>query len=507
MFKAKFNETEFCIINIPTLTESSREVQYSDLTIDFRGQDESMLPIQYQEVQVLKDSEVVLTGYVDSIEFDEINSLHQPLILHISLITPYGYTTKRTILKTIDAVPLNLAIEMVLEPLLLDGYTIEVNELNGNLVSEIFQQETVEKCMNYLGNKFNFVWNIDKNKKIYLYNTSSIEARPSMFTINAENSCYVEKIKPSKNVVDYANQIVVKNAFLIGGQDLVPATTVLRQGQTYTFKYPISIAENSCFRISDFAGGPTPINYAFWLETNIGLYQIVINLDIKTFTFASQIGFAGQDDNVAGKKILLIRDNSEPTKIIGFVWNVASETVSLCFSNSSINPIIFNFVDPAEINKIKGKLNTSGVIEKIVNANGKYFIYDELLNFIRNIFRQNNNETSSVDATFKGRINDNAFINILEKLEIFNAFSVNLPFIKGSFTITDLIKQFDRETITVDVKARTSNFNENFADIYRESMPQVDEELLKNVSVLIYNRDDRTFINKQVLVNGDVVNE
>src|SRR5574344_793244 len=162
-YYARFNATDFVITELPTINDSSRETSFSDLVIDFRGRDESLLPIQYQEVKVVQvDSSLVetelFTGYVDTVDYPEFTSNDTPFLITLSLLSPYAYASKRSITTTINTIPLNVAILTILKPLTDDGFTIEENGLSNNELSAIFKFETVEKILNYLSTKFNFIW-------------------------------------------------------------------------------------------------------------------------------------------------------------------------------------------------------------------------------------------------------------------------------------------------------------------------------------------------------------
>lgn len=507
MYKAYFNEEYFNLISLPVISDSSRETSFSEIEIDFRGKTDADIPVQFQEIKIYRDSTHIATGYVDTIDFPNFEFEDQPLKLSISLLSPHTFASKRTITLIIDTEPLNTAIVDVLQPLIVDGFTIEENTLTTKNVSEIFRAETIEKVLNYLGNKFYFIWYIDKNKKIYLKDIDTLVGQVPVLNITDTNRYNLKSIKPTKTVVDYANKLVVKNAILIGGQDLIPVGTVLTKGTTYNFKYPISISENVAFRIPPFSE-LVDYNYSFWIITNVGTYEIQINLDLKTIVYDAQIGFLGEDDNTT-KKILLQRDPLDITKITGFQWNAASETVSNlagvgAISNTSLFPIVFTFLDPHQINLIKDKTLTSGIVEKTVDANAKYFTYNELVDYVGNLFSQNNAETNEVSCTFKGRINDTNFLNTLDKLEITKVFSVNLPqfLITGSFIITDREMTTSQETIEVRINARNYNLNENFNDIYRLPIEQLSTDSLSNTAFVIYSQDNKTVLSKEIIVNG-----
>jgi hypothetical protein len=515
MFKAVWNDTEYVLTSLPSLTDSSRETKFSDIQVDFRGKTDSDLPLQYQEVKIIdEDDNLYLMGYVDSVDFPEFRFEDQPFIISISLLSPYAYTSKRTIGMTIDTIPLNLAILDILAPLLEDGFTIEENSLKTRNVSEIFQAETIEKVLNYLANKFDFVWYIDKFKKIYLKDINTLKSQTPVIEITATDKCYLQSIKPTKTVVDYANKLLIKNAILISGVNLGATWVDLVQGQSYKFEYPFSISENVAFRLPprNEMGDTYDTAYLFRMFTGYNDYEIKVNLEARTIEYDFNIGILGVDDD--NKAILLEVDPTDPTKVVGFKWGLDEligggyEFATITQSDSGLVPILFSFIDPTQIANIKDKVNASGIIERTVDANLKYFTYNELLDTVKSLFGQNNTATSEVNCTFKGRLDDTDFMAIANKLDITKTFSVELPsfLASGTFVITDKTLSMDTETMTIQIKGRNFNLNENFNDIFRSPIEQLNENDLINTATVLYNQDNKTVISKEIIVDGVVVN-
>ncbi len=517
-YYARFNDTDFCISQLPSLKDSSKETKFSDIEINFTGYDEILLPIQYQEIQIIQIDEnlietVLMIAYCEGVDYPEFEYADQPFLITINLLSPYAYASKRSVSTQIDSISLNVAILSILAPLIADGFTVEENNLSEELVSEIFQNETVEKTMNYLASKFNFVWYIDKEKKIYLKDINILIGQEAVISITESNKCFLQKIKPTKTVVDYANRLNIKNAIKIEALELLPVGTDLNPSESYMFAYPISVSGNTCYRLSKWDDlDPLNETFVFLMSTELGSnsYAITVDLDAKTITYDSTIGISGIDDD-SGKKILMIMDAVDNTKILGFKWNSATETTGTAISAVSYSALIpyqTTYIDPVEIAKIKDKTNTSGVIEKIVDANGKYFTTSEIQSYAVSLFSQNNVQTNEIECTFKGRLNNTAFITILNSLKITKVFSANLPTFKidDKFIITDTYYSANTETATLKVNARNYNLNENYLDIYRVSMPQETEDSLTRKLVVFYNQDNKTVLNKEIYINGELVN-
>src|SRR5574344_905634 len=517
-YYARFNSTNYKLIELPNLNDSSSETKFSNIQIDFRGHIESELPIQYQEIKIVQIDEslnetILMTAYCEGVEYPEFNSEEQPFLLTINLLSPYAYSSKRSVSTQINTIALNTAILTVLDPLIDDGFTIEINTLpSTKYVSEIFQNISVEKAINNLANKIDFIWYIDKDKKIYLKDIDLLIGQEAVISITDTNKCYLQKIQPVKTVVDYANRLNIKNVKLISSEFLVPMGTILKTGETYNFTYPISIGKNVVYRLSGFDTENPTYDYAFYLETNVNSYYIYIDLVAKTTTYSAEIGISGIDDDDTSKKILLIADSNDSTKITGFKWNYSSnETIGStirCISNSAITPYQIVYIDPVEIANVKGKINTSGVIEKIVDANSKYFNGTEIQNYAVSLFKQNNVQTNEIKCIFKGRLNDSNFIAIKDLLKITNVFSVNLPlfYINGNFIITETSYSANRETATLTLSAKNYNLNESYLDIFRVAITEESEDTLTKKAITFYNQDNKTILSKEIYVNGELVN-
>lgn len=505
-YYARFNATDFEIVGDSlSVNDSSREVTFSDLVIDFTGKDESLLPIQYQEVTIIQVDDslvesVLMVGYVDLVDYPEFYSVSQPFLLTISLLSPYAYACKRTISYSFNNIALNTAVETVLAPLLSDGFTIETNELDVNkYVGKIFNMETIEKVMNYLANSFDFIWYIDKAKKIYLKDIDATKGINPILTLDSNNNPYLTTIKPYRTVVDYANKLNLKNMFmLLYKSDDTGAT--LADGQVYKFDYPVSISKNVCSRNSSgsyimqikVSGWPAG---TFTVDYNRGTDEVEYN----------DIGFLNEY-TMDGTSLWLIRDENDTSKVIGFQYNGGCIVTEITVSTYLV-PYNVIYSDAAEISNIKDYINTSGVIEKVINCNGRYFYELELYNFATSLFKKNSTVTSEINCNFKGRLDDQTFVTFMNSLGITELLSINLTDFKisGDFLITSIEKIYGTENAEIKINARNFNLNENFNDIFRANMEEETEEIATTM-IVNYCRDNKTILSKEVYVDGELVN-
>lgn len=520
---ARYNNTDYKIVGneLPQIKDSSRETKFSSIEILFQNGVDNIIPIQLQEIRIIKkdgaSEEVIMTCYVESVEYPEFEFDDQPFILTINVISPYAYSSKRTITYTANTISLATVVQNVLQPLISDGFVIEENELSTTVtISEIFKVETIEKIMNYMANKYKFVWYIDKEKKIYVKYIDSLTVQEPVISITDENRCYLKKIKPNINLVDYANKLTIKNAYLLTSDYSYFFTEdyILLKGKEYIFEHPFSMSENTSFRkLSSLYNSLILFSINLNTGTNNFNASIKANFNNKTITKTSNLSIDFENENT---DIIMISDSNDHTKIIGFKWNREDFILSYgpddfveFISENVLKPTSATFVDANEISKVKDKMNTSGIIERIIDANGKYFIFNELEDYTTNLFSQNNIVTNDIECSFKGRLNDSEFINILNLLKITKVFSVNLPKfnINGNFIITSTSYRSNTQTAELKLEARNYNMNENYLDIYRVDFKQETDEQVTDKLMVFYNKDNSVISNKEVYVNGVLVNE
>ena len=96
---AFWNNKKYKIINSVEINKSSREVTYSDLTIDFAKCTVQDLPYTQQEVKIFDSDETLkFCGFVSDYKLPQLNSIKTlKKELSLSLYTPRQLATKRTV--------------------------------------------------------------------------------------------------------------------------------------------------------------------------------------------------------------------------------------------------------------------------------------------------------------------------------------------------------------------------------------------------------------------------
>jgi len=505
MIYARFNATDYKLEQRPVLTFSASETTFSEIVIDFTGKTANDLPIKYQEIQIVDTGtpDVVLYyGYCSQPSLPAFNGTQERVLLTIELMSPQTYLTKRTFDALIENVNIHVAVETILANVVNhDGFTIEFNDLpTTKYLSDYFNHKTVESILSNLGARFNFIWYVDELKKIYIKDLANLETAAPVYNLTSSTAQYLKSVQPFFNVSDYANRVNFINVILlpdgITGFNLIPAGTVLKDGRSYVFDYPVSTSKSVIFRQSGYN-----LSILFF-QTNLALYQYSALETTRVINISDEIGIAGLDDDDATKKILLQRDENNKNILIGFMWKGADETVTTVSSSTVLRPITMSYIDPVEIQASAGKLNTSGIVEREVDCNGKYYLYDEITDYAKSFLRQNNKQADTVTVVFQG----DDLSALKTTLALTNKMYINLPnqFIENTnYIITDVEYIIENETTILTVNAKIANLAENYIDIFRKEPEEKDEN--REMFITYYNQDEQTIISRKVIVDGEEV--
>ena len=152
---ASWNNKKYRIINSIEINKSSREVTYSDLTLDFSKCTINDLPYIQQEVKIYdKNDNLKFTGFVSDYKLPELNKIVTPKKeLGLSLYSPRQLTTKRTV-TIIRTAKLTDILNQTLAPLFSDGFILsEINVPDTTITVKLISR-TVEEALNYFSNKY-----------------------------------------------------------------------------------------------------------------------------------------------------------------------------------------------------------------------------------------------------------------------------------------------------------------------------------------------------------------
>ena len=153
------------------------------------------------------------------------------------------------------------------------------------------------------------------------------------------------------------------------------------------------------------------------------------------------MGILGIDDDNASKKILLKLDSREPTIVTGFKWVDTDTTLYYCGSASARLSCYATYIDPNEISKNKDAIGTSGIIERTINANGRYFTANELTSYAESLLGQLSKQTNQVAIILETNESNIKFDDLKTALKLTKKIIIDREscFIKrAEFIITDI---------------------------------------------------------------------
>ncbi len=503
----EYSNKKFKIIDSYNINTSSRQVTFSDIKVDFTNRTLEDLPIKYQEVQIKKDNTVIYTGYVNSFTLPAMKqSDNEFRELEINLLSPMQMATNKVV-TIIGTYTLEEVIRRALSPLLLDGFEIKSLNVRDGQKTVNFLMQTTEFVMNSLSNSESLWWYIDENKSIYV---NSIDYQfgllPKMTLTHDKKVEGLLSITPSVEAVNYANVINVKNARVyfdswyyshydekINNKPLFDART-LKKGDSIDFKYPIDISENTIRRVKETTNNEGMTEY-YNFSLSLAMYSnnyfpvLEIKLDNDNYRISSDISFSEEDKTL----ITLKRDEFFKNLITGFTYNGESEaTVESIRSQTALEYRTMKFVNSQEIELNKGKITTSGVIEKSIDMNQRWFFADDLVAEVRSMMSNNSNQTNILTLEFDKN----------KDLKIGDIINVNLPkfLIQGEYIITDIV--YTHSSIeNWKISLRSADVVENYIDIFREKDKQEINEQIDTIMLSDYVEEKMREVH-EVVENG-----
>lgn len=476
MIRLEYNGKYFKILNGFDLNTSSRQVTFSDVVIDFTGHSMEDLPINFQEVHIIENNEIIYTGYINSFDLPSMKNQNQFIELSLNLLSPMQMSTNKVV-TVIGTYKLKDIISKIFEPMVLDGYVIKEMNIRDGQKTVSFLLETIEYIMNALSHSENLWWFINEKKEIFVNSLDyQFGLSPVMEITHSTKIKGLLSIMPSVEAVNYANVINVKNARVYFDSSYysydpsenykqLTLAKKLKNGDSIDFIYPVDISEDTIRRRiakESIPYGQFAALSVFTNDYNMGIYVDMTkeSSDYDKYIITNNIGF----DDEEGKMFVLKRDSFFSNLITGFTYKGESEqTITVILSLTALEYRRMKLVDSLEIEKNKGKISTSGVIEKTVDMNERWFFDNELIDEVRSMMSINSNQTNIVKLEFD--YNHNLQIGDIIKLDLPNFFT------QGDFIITDIsYKKSSVENWLITL--RSSDVLENYIDLFREKQAQ-----------------------------------
>lgn len=491
----KYGDVELPVYNDYNITKSSQDISYSDFSCDYTGHTKNELPERYQEVEIIENNKTIAFGYIDSYEFGELRESDIETNINISLLTPKKIATLKTVI-AVGNYEMEELLNIILEPLINEGYEIAKLNIAKSQVTVNFLVETVEYCMDNLSNKYNFWWHIDENKKIYIESIENIfKAKPKYIYDNQNHIKGLEYLKPKVNSDDYANVIVFKNVRVYEKSfyeesDLARTINPLidkynkniKDGETIDFNYPIDIKN-----IKRAIGEEEQIISGF---DTLYVFNIVFTYTDNTtssasITYTDTNGISynniGVEDDT--QEISLQKDSFFDSLVVGFKFNNQNKTIKKITSIMSDNILAYNVnkvYNDKGIQSKKGIINETGIVEKIVDMNESWKTKRDLVEIASTYINKNSlNYADEIEMQL-----DRDIFNVGDTIQI------NKLMVDGIYVVTKIVQQYSNNSDQYIVTLKNANMLENFVDIFRGEPEQVNESKLYNISISHYDEEE-----------------
>lgn len=513
-----YNNKAFKILDGFEIKQSNAEVTFNDITIDFTGCSLMDIPFKFQELKIMQaeteedilNGDVIFTGFLDDIDLSEMKiRKDEQRELTLTLLSPLAMATKRYV-SLIGTFSKEEAVKRVLQTLLDDGFKIvELNVPDGQITTN-YVIESVENCMNDICFKIGVFWFIDERKNVYVNNIDYLFGLGSKKTISSDNETKgLTKIQPKIENIDYANVINFKNVrvyystlsmcdelgTLIEERDypILNLPKKLKKGDTVQFNNPVVVGE-SLLRDLKKEGEIDNSNIAsLSLEINGEEFYIRIDTDQKSSSYDKYVNsgnFSFSDDSGEEKILVLQRDNFFNNLITGFKWNgTDGAIVSRVYTATALRYTTMRFMYSSEINRLKGIISDTGIVEKCVDYQEKWTTATQLIDYARNLMASNSKTINQIDLAFDEQPN----------LKIGNIVEIHEPdfFIDGKFAIKEIAyKYINDENEEWKIKLKNSDLNSTYIDLFRPTQKQENESktdtvvLSEYVEEAIYERHE-----------------
>ena len=168
--------------------------------------------------------------------------------------------------------------------------------------------------------------------------------------------------------------------------------------------------------------------------------------------------------------------------IVGMKYNGSNNLIVQGFY--SLNAIMWTkmrVINNEEVNKNKGIISKTGIVEKQVDMGEQWKKYDEILDIANSYIKKN---TSRVEQVKLNMDEDN-------QLNIGDTIKIDKPFflIDDTYIITDKNVIFQDNYITWNYTLKNTNILENYVDLFRAKEQEISEKQY-NLITSNYNEDN-----------------
>ena len=493
MIRLKILNSYYKIVDECNISESSREVKFSNIKIDFTNKTILDLPRKYQEVQVVdidqnNNIEIIFTGYINNFVLPKMKNKHEFRELEIDLLSPLAMATVRTA-DAVGTYDLKTLIREIIRPLISDGFVLKSLNVGENQITVNFLNETIESSLNKLSNKYNLWWHIDENKNIYVNSIDYLMSlNPKMIYDDDNKINGLIDLVPSIDATYYCNVVNFTNVRLYvesyydseeseGYYPLFSPRTI-KNGDEIVFNQPFDISEKATYMMN-YSGIKNVFYNVFYLfgKKNNSNTDSDLLIDLRyhrgKFMYDDNVTFS--DSYSEESEWVLVRDPFFKNLIVGLKYNgndsieitSASSYTSLVWANVKIQ-------NQAEINKSKNIVSATGIVERKVDMNEQWKTYDELIKIADSYIKIS---PSKVD-TVKIKVDEKIDLSIGDTIKIDKEdFLIN-----DLYIVTDKTFVLESNYYTWEYTLKSTNILDNYVDLFRAKEQETNEKTINLVT-------------------------
>lgn len=521
MIKLEYNNKYYDVLGTYSINKSSREVTYNTIVLDFTNKTREDIPNKYQECHLvdvsiineqIRVNKTIFTGYVNTIVLPNMKNKVEYRELEIELLSPMALATRRTT-TAIGNYELKDLIQLILQPLYDDGFVLKEFNVGNSILTVNYLIETVESALNKLSNKYNFWWYIDENKNIFINSIDYQFAQKPKLIYNEDSKLKgLINVVPSIDATDYCNvvnfanvrtwqysaygefiynvvvdgEIVKRYTYNLNKDKLFDVANIKNEDEV-VFRHPIDITINNIIKsnnsnfnhraFTDYQNYALLINYTYSNNTTGQVYIRVNNNNLEISSNATL-----EQTPEIKKEFEFIRDEMFNNLITGFKYNNESNniiSIQVLFSCSALMWTRLKINNLSEIQRSKGKVSTSGQIEKTINMNEQWKTLEELQAIGNAYIKTNSSQSDKITL----------LIDEDYRLEIGDIITINRPsfLIDGNYIVTDILVSHKNNMYNqYKVTLRNSNYFESYIDLFRAKETEEIEEKNYNLSTIDY---------------------
>lgn len=490
MIRLKILNSYYKIADGYNISESSREVKFSNIKINFTNKTILDLPRKYQEVQVVdidqnNNIEIIFTGYINNFVLPKMKNKKEYRELEIDLLSPLAMATIRTA-DAVGTYDLKTLIGEIIRPLISDGFVLKSLNVGENQITVNFLNETIESSLNKLSNKYNLWWYIDKYKNIYINSIDYLMGLQPKFVYDDDNKINgLIDLVPSIDATDYCNVVNFTNVRLYvesyydseeseGYYPLFSPRTI-KNGDEIVFNQPFDISEKAAYMMGEENYfGIKNVFYLFGKKNNSNT-DLLIDLRYLKGNFMYDDNVTFSDSYSEESEWVLVRDSFFKNLIVGLKYN-GNDSIEIT-SVSSYTSLVWANVkvqNQAEINKSKNIVSATGIVERKVDMNEQWKTYKELIKIADSYIKTDPSRADTVK------------IKVDEKIDLSIGDTIKID--KEDFLINDLYIVTDKTSVlesnyyTWEYTLKSTNILDNYVDLFRAKEQETNEKTINLVT-------------------------